>query len=201
MGKQKGLLMKKIIIIIIIGILLAIGGGAFYIYTNIYNSKQKDLGVFVTQQDEQSLKEKMAGTLNNETGRKEFTAELSQAESSILLENVLNNVVPCSDVQTVITPEKMTISMTATIDNDLKERLNVPIPLPDSVGLLLVASVNTVDGEINVNVTKAEIGGLALPTSFISKYNTKIAQMFVDQGYNSVTLQDGSLSVSGVVNE
>lgn len=189
--------MKKIIINIIVLLLLALGGGIFYIYTNIYNSKQKDLGITVTEQDQQSLNEKLAGTLNNETGRKEFTAELSQEESSILLENVLNNVVPCSDVQTVITPDNLTISMTAMIDQSLKEKLNASIPLPDSAGLLLVASVDTIDGKINVNVTKAEIGGLELPTSFISKYNTRISQMFLDQGYNSVTLQDGSLSVSG----
>ncbi|MEG0165101.1 hypothetical protein [Anaerorhabdus sp.] len=193
--------MKKIIISIIVLLLLALGGGVFYIYTNIYNSKQKDLGITVTEQDQQSLNEKLAGTLNNETGRKEFTAELSQAESSILLENVLNNVVPCSDVQTVITPDNLTISMTAMIDEGLKEKLNAPIPLPDSAGLLLVASVDTIDGKINVNVTKAEIGGLELPTSFISKYNTRISQMFLDQGYNSVTLQDGSLSVSGFVKD
>lgn len=193
--------MKKIIISIIVLLLLALGGGVFYIYTNIYNSKQKDLGITVTEQDQQSLNEKLAGTLNNETGRKEFTAELSQAESSILLENVLNNVVPCSDVQTVITPDNLTISMTAMIDEGLKEKLNAPIPLPDSAGLLLVASVDTIDGKINVNVTKAEIGGLKLPTSFISKYNTRISQMFLDQGYNSVTLQDGSLSVSGFVKD
>ncbi|MFV0552867.1 MAG: hypothetical protein ACK5L6_13240 [Anaerorhabdus sp.] len=189
--------MKKNIISIIVLLLLALGGGVFYIYTNIYNSKQKDLGITVSEQDQQSLNEKLAGTLNNETGRKEFTAELSQAESSILLENVLNNVVPCSDVQTVITPDNLTISMTAMIDEGLKEKLNAPIPLPDSAGLLLVASVDTIDGKINVNVTKAEIGGLELPTSFISKYNTRISQMFLDQGYNSVTLQEGSLSVSG----
>ncbi|MEF9894028.1 MAG: hypothetical protein RR738_11900 [Anaerorhabdus sp.] len=193
--------MKKIIISIIVLLLLALGGGVFYIYTNIYNSKQKDLGITVTEQDQQSLNEKLAGTLNNETGRKEFTAELSQAESSILLENVLNNVVPCSDVQTVITPDNLTISMTAMIDEGLKEKLNAPIPLPDSAGLLLVASVDTIDGKINVNVTKAEIGGLELPTSFISKYNTRISQLFLDQGYNSVTLQDGSLSVSGFVKD
>lgn len=193
--------MKKIIISIIVLLLLALGGGVFYIYTNIYNSKQKDLGITVTEQDQQSLNEKLAGTLNNETGRKEFTAELSQAESSILLENVLNNVVPCSDVQTVITPDNLTISMTAMIDEGLKEKLNALIPLPDSAGLLLVASVDTIDGKINVNVTKAEIGGLELPTSFISKYNTRISQMFLDQGYNSVTLQDGSLSVSGFVKD
>lgn len=193
--------MKKIIISIIVLLLLALGGGVFYIYTNIYNSKQKDLGITVSEQDQQSLNEKLAGTLNNETGRKEFTAELSQAESSILLENVLNNVVPCSDVQTVITPDNLTISMTAMIDEGLKEKLNAPIPLPDSAGLLLVASVDTIDGKINVNVTKAEIGGLELPTSFISKYNTRISQMFLDQGYNSVTLQDGSLSVSGFVKD
>ncbi|MEA4875436.1 hypothetical protein [Anaerorhabdus sp.] len=193
--------MKKIIISIIVLLLLALGGGVFYIYTNIYNSKQKDLGITVTEQDQQSLNEKLAGTLNDETGRKEFTAELSQAESSILLENVLNNVVPCSDVQTVITPDNLTISMTAMIDEGLKEKLNAPIPLPDSAGLLLVASVDTIDGKINVNVTKAEIGGLELPTSFISKYNTRISQMFLDQGYNSVTLQDGSLSVSGFVKD
>lgn len=193
--------MKKIIISIIVLLLLALGGGVFYIYTNIYNSKQKDLGITVTEQDQQSLNEKLAGTLNNETGRKEFTAELSQAESSILLENVLNNVVPCSDVQTVITPDNLTISITAMIDEGLKEKLNAPIPLPDSAGLLLVASVDTIDGKINVNVTKAEIGGLELPTSFISKYNTRISQLFLDQGYNSVTLQDGSLSVSGFVKD
>lgn len=190
--------MKKFIIIFLLIIILVLGGGIYYVYSNIYNSKQKELGILITEQDKASLEQKITGEINQITGEKVFEAELTEAEASILLQQELNSLIPCSHVQTVITAEKMVISMTVNFNDELKDKLGLPIPLPEQAGMELVVDVQTIDDKIEVDILSATVGNLSLPVSLIDKYTQRIEHAFINDGYQKITLKDQSLHVSGI---
>lgn len=195
---KESVFVKKFIIIFLLIIILVLGGGIYYVYSNIYNSKQKELGILITEQDKASLEQKITGEINQITGEKVFEAELTEAEASILLQQELNSLIPCSHVQTVITAEKMVISMTVNFNDELKDKLGLPIPLPEQAGMELVVDVQTIDDKIEVDILSATVGNLSLPVSLIDKYTQRIEHAFINDGYQKITLKDQSLHVSGI---
>lgn len=190
--------MKKFLVVLLI-VVLVLGGGCFYLYNSLYNSKSVDLGVEITEEDIASLDEKLQNVVtDDETGVQYFSATLNEAETSVLFSRDLSNIMPCENVQVKLNEDQMVMSFMATLSEELVASINSPIALPEQASVYLECSVVTEDAII-VQVTSAKIADLPLPTSFLEDYQTTISGVFTSLGYESIKVNAGSMDVTGIL--
>lgn len=186
--------MKKLLMILVI-LVLVLGAGSWYIVQNVYHSKSKDLGVNITEQNKADLKNKIDQlVLDWNNSDAPINATLNDAEASIFVDQLINQVVPASDVQVKLEDDKMQMSAQVTLPDELKDQLSMPIPLPDDAAIYLQCAVPSGD-DTSLQVESATIAGIPVPKDMLGKVQEVLDKGLASQDQANFQIQNGQISI------